>query len=550
MKMAFETRFSSTLILLCLGSLACATGRTLPPGATAPLFDDLGDYQIPITTSSPMAQRYFDQGLILTYGFNHAEAVRSFREAQRLDPGCAMCAWGEAYALGPNINKAMDPADNAQAWRATLEALRRSGTATPRERALVSTLSRRYAANPPEDRAALDRAHAQAMRQVAERFPDDPDVLALYAEALMNTMPWAYYDDEGAPKPETLEAIAALEHALTIAPDHPGAIHFYIHAMELHEPDRAEVAADRLRGQVPGAGHLTHMPSHIYLRVGRYHDASAVNEEAAAADESYIAQCRVQGFYPATYYSHNVDFLQASAAFEGRSALAIASAKKLSEAVPDEQLEEFPEVEEFVAKHLYALARFGRWDEILEVPEPRAELRYFNGAWHYVRGLAFAARGELEQAEVELGLLRERQRELDQSNDAFQSGSRPPALLKIGSLILEGRIAEARGHGSKAVAALEEAVTLQDELPYMEPPPWYFPVREALGATLLRLGRAEDAEAIFREQLRETPGNGWSLFGLAESLRAQGEIEAAADAQVRFEEAWQRADVTLESAVF
>ena len=547
--------------IACAAALACGGGasrppadegrRVLPPGASAPLFNDLGDHHRAVSTRSELAQRYFDQGLVLTYGFNHAEAARSFREAQRLDPSCAMCFWGEAYALGPNINKPMDPEDNPRAWQASRAALAAAGGAAPVERALIEALSARYAEQAPADRSGLDRAYADAMRPVAAAYPDDADVQALFAEALMDTMPWNYYAPDGAEKPETREVVATLERALALDPDHPGAIHFYIHAVEPSgAPERAEAPADRLQTLVPGAGHLVHMPAHIYLRVGRYHDASRANELAAAADETYISQCRAQGFYPASYYPHNLDFLQASAGFEGRSAVALDAARRLVGTLPPETVAEFPSTEELLPRQLFALARFGRWEEILAEPEPPAGLRYLTGMYRYARGVALAATGRAGAARAELEQVRALGKELSRSDLTFLSGSSPAQLLEIAALVLEARIAGAGGDWAAAVAPLRTAVARQDALPYTEPPPWYFPVREALGHALLQAGRAAEAEAVFAEQLERTPDNGWSLYGLAASLRAQGKAEAAEAADARFREAFRRADVSLQAAVF
>jgi tetratricopeptide (TPR) repeat protein len=542
----------SAAILAWVAATGCGESRReLPAGASAPLFSDLGDHHLPITTAAPLAQRYFDQGLVLSYGFNHAEAVRSYREAQRLDPACAICLWGEAYALGPNINKAMDPTDAPRAWEALQRALRLAPSASELERALIGALAKRYAPEPPEDRAPLDRAYADAMRAVAAAYPEHPDVLALYAESLLDTAPWDYYAG-GAPKPDTALAVAALEHALAIAPRHPGALHFYIHAVEPEKPERGESAADRLRDLVPGAGHLVHMPSHIYLRVGRYHDASVVNEKAAAADESYITQCRAQGFYPSNYYPHNIDFLQASASFEGRSRLAIDSARRLRNAIPDATVSEHPNVEEFMPRHLFALVRFGRWREVLAQDEPVAQLRYLRGTWHYARGIALAATGEGRAAEAQLASLSELRGawETDPQGRVFLSGATPAQLLAIAERVLEARIAGERGAWEHAIPALRNAVSLQDALPYAEPPPWYFPVREALGYALLEAGRPAEAERVYREQLAQTPETGWSLYGLGASLRAQANPDEAAEVARRFAAAWKRADVTLERPIF
>jgi tetratricopeptide (TPR) repeat protein len=525
--------------------------RETPPGAGAPLFNDLGDFQRPITTKSKLAQRYFDQGLILSYGFNHAEALRSFREASSQDPGCAMCAWGEAYVLGPNINKPMDDGDVPAAFEASRRARSLVEGTTPAEHALILAIQNRYVEKPVADRGELDLAYANAMRRAATAFPNDLDIRTLAAEALMDTMPWDYYVDGDTPRPATEEVVTALEFVMKRDPDHVGALHLYIHAVEpSNQPGRGEVAADRLAPLSPGAGHLVHMPSHIYLRIGRYPDASSANEKAAAADESYITQCRAQGFYPAAYYPHNIHFLYASSAFEGRSAVSIEAARKLSANMTPEIVAEVPIVEEFAPMDLFALARFGRWDELLAAPVPIPEWRYVRGVWHYGRGMARAAQGKQAEAKAELETLRAIAQEPALVELVFASGSTPSQLLTIGTEVLAARIAALAGEHPKAIAGLREAVTLQDALSYTEPPPWYFPTREALGQALLQAGQAAEAETVFRKQLEYTPRNGWSLFGLAESLRAQGRTADADRIDAELAEVWARADFQLAAAVF
>jgi tetratricopeptide (TPR) repeat protein len=389
------------------------------------------------------------------------------------------------------------------------------------------------------------------MRGVAARYPDDLDVQTLFAEALMDTMPWNYYEDPDTPKPTTRELLAVLEAAIAADPNHVGALHFYIHAIEpSSQPERAEVAADQLGPLSPGAGHLVHMPSHIYLRVGRYHDASVANEKAAASDESYITQCRAQGYYPAAYYPHNVHFLYASSAFEGRSAVSIGAARKLAAAITPEMVAEIPLTEEFAPMDLYALARFGHWEEIKGIAAPRAEWRYVTGVWRYARGLAFAATGDRFQAQLELDALRAVVAEPALTERVFASGSTPASLLSIGVKVLEARIAGAADQWKRAALALEEAVALQDQLPYTEPPPWYFPTREALGFALLKGGHPVEAEAVFRKQLTDTPRNGWALRGLVASLHAQHKTDAARESQILLDEVWQRADVTSAASFF
>jgi tetratricopeptide (TPR) repeat protein len=462
-----------------------------------------------------------------------------------------MCFWGEAYALGPNINAPMEPDAAPQAWTALQNAQRAATNAPAVERDLVEALGTRYAESPPPDRAALDAAYADAMRGVAQRHPDDMDVQALFAEAVMDTMPWDYYQPDGTPKPATREVVATLEGVFESAPNHPGAIHYYIHAVEPSAaPERAEAPADRLRDLVPGAGHLVHMPAHIYLRVGRYHDAATVNERAAAADESYITQCRAQGFYPAAYYPHNVHFLWAAASFEGRSAVAIKAADKLGTLIPPEAVDEFPFVEEFLPIDLYARVRFGHWDELLAREPPAERRRYVTGVWRYARGMALAATGRLDEAAAEEQALRAIAKREDMAAIEFASFATPAQLLDIADQVLRGRIAAERGDWEGAIRHYEHGVALEDALRYTEPPPWYFPVREALGDAMLGAGRPADAERVFQAQLAKTPRNGWSLFGLGASLVAQGKTDEATAVARQFDDAWQLADVSLPAATF
>ena len=511
---------------------------------TAPLFSDLGDHHHSITTDSKTTQKYFDQGLTLCYGFNHAEAIRSFRAAIDHDADCAMCYWGVAYALGPNINAPMSEGAVPQAWEAVEQAQAHASHVSEREQAYIAALSKRYAPEAREDRSDLDRVYADAMREVARDYPDDLDAATLFAEALMDTMPWDYYREDGTQKPATEEVVTTLQTVLAKAPNHAGAIHFYIHAVEASStPERAEAPADRLGALVPGAGHLVHMPSHIYYRIGRYADATTVNERAAAADESYIAQCKAQGFYPALYYPHNVHFLYAAASEEGRSSAAIEAAHKLIETTPDSMFAEYPMLEEFRPVYLFALARFGRFDEILAQPMPSQELRYTTAMSHYARGVAFAARGDLEEAEGELDRLRASLTAFEENDLALLSGSSASQLLAIANHVLSARVARARGQRGQEIAELSEAVTRQDSLPYSEPPPWYFPVRQALGAALLRASRYDEAVRVFREDLARNPNNGWSLYGLARSLRAQGLEHDAVPVEASLATAWVRADI-------
>lgn len=516
----------------------------------APLFHDLGNHHHAIETKSPEAQRYFDQGLVLSYGFNHAEAARSFREAARHDPDCAMCWWGAALVLGPNINAPMEDGAVPDAWEVLQKALALAPKATEAERAYIQALSKRYVAKPVKDRKPLDVAYADAMRELSRSYPGDLDAAALFAEALMDVTPWNYWEKNGEPKAWTPEIISTLESILARAPDHVAGIHFYIHATEASmTPDRAEPYADKLGRLVPGAGHLVHMPAHTYMRVGRYHDASLANELAAKADESYITQCRVQGIYPLAYHPHNLHFLVASAAMEGRGAASIAAARKLVAHV-DTGMMRTPGLEmlqHFWITPLYALTRFEKWQEVLKEPRPVPALDYPTGVWHYARGMAFSATGRPDAAAKELAALRAiagKDALSKQTIGGFNSFS---AVLAIAVEFLEGGLAARRGDADSAVGHLTKAVALEDGLIYTEPPDWYAPALQALAGTLARARRWSEAEAAYREDLIRNRENGWSLRGLAAALDAQGKQEEAADVRKRFEKAWSLADVHLAS---
>lgn len=510
----------------------------------APLFDDLGSHHMAVGTCSDQAQRYFDQGLTLLYAFNHAEAIRSFREAARLDPTCAMAWWGVALAYGPNINKPMDPADVPKAWEALQKARELSPKANETTQAYVAALSKRYGEKAAEDRSPLDRAYADAMRELVKKYPDDLDAATLFAESLMGLSPWDYWTKDARPKPETQEMLAALEGVLRRNPDHPGANHYYIHAVEAVEPEKALASADRLLHYAPGAGHLVHMPAHIYLRIGLYREATIANELAGKADQSYIAQCNAQGFYPAMYYPHNMHFLWYTNAMEGRSATSIAAAREIAKHGDHMAL---GEAERLAPLHSLVLVRFGKWDELLAEPIPAADRKFQRAMSDYVRGLAFSAKGNVKQAAEHLAALQS----VAQASDAT-SIDLPilPAstLITIAAHDLAAHIALRAGEGDRAITELTKAVALEDELPYMEPPFSYMPMRHGLGAALLTIGRTKEAEAVYREDLKRNPNNGWSLFGLSETLRASGKSEAADEAKRQFEQAWIRADVKLRSS--
>ena len=522
--------------------------------AGAPLFEGLGDHHHKITTDDAGAQRYFDQGIVLAFAFNHAESIRSFRAAQKLDPACAMCFWGEALATGPNINirsngkVIISDAERKDAYAALQRAIALKENVTEAERDYIDALAERYNGDITKDREGLDVAYARAMGKIADKYPDDMDAAALYAEALMNTMPWNYWSDNGDPRPDTENVIASLERVLAAEPDHPLAIHLYIHAVEASsDPSRAESAADRLAALVPGAGHLVHMPSHIYWRVGRYHDASNSNIAAANVDEAYIAQCNAQGFYPALYYPHNIHFLWAASTMEGRSELSIESAIRVYQNVNVEQIKQFPTIEFFRTIPLLSYVQFGKWDEILAAPEPLEDFKYSQGIRHYARGVAMVAKGDIDAAKKE-------QEQLIPLKDTvsikFLDRYDYPAslLLDIASELLLGEIQFAGKNYGNATTHYEKAVAIQDTLPYTEPPFWYYPTRQSLGHALLMDGKADKAEAVYRQDLKHYPRNGWSMFGLVQALEAQKKSSEAAKVMVSFEEIWQMSDIELSAS--
>jgi tetratricopeptide (TPR) repeat protein len=514
---------------------------------SAPLFNNLGNYHHKITTRSVQAQRYFNQGLTLAYAFNHSEAIRSFREAARLDPECAMCYWGVAFSLGPNINAPMPDTAVPEAWEALSQAKRLAPRSSEKEQAYIRALETRYSAKPVMDRKHMDIAFSNAMREVMKRYPSDLDAATIFAEASMDTMPWEYYDDQLKPKALTHEVIQALEAVIARDPFHAGANHFYIHAVEASStPDRALPSAYRLADIVPGAGHLVHMPSHIYLRVGQYHEASLLNERAILADQSYINQCRAQGFYPAAYYPHNQHFLWYTAGMEGRSEVAIRTAREIAKMNATHTL---IEGERFGPILPLTLARFGKWDEVLDYPKPAAKQLYPTAMYHFTRGLAFSAQRQLDAAERELSALQK----IAQSAEIkpLDSPGFPGAKVIVVSYhALAGELAARRGRTEEMRRQFTTAIGLEDKLPYMEPPFWHHPVRQSYGAALVEIGRAEEAEAIYREDLKRHPANGWSLFGLLHSLRVQGKTDQAADIDKRFREAWNHADITLTASSF
>jgi len=519
-----------------------------PTGALAPRLQKLGAHTFPVTTKNRQAQLFMNQGLNLSYAFNHAEAGRAYREAARLDPNLAIALWGEALALGPNINAPMDPASEPKALEAIKKAIALKPKASAREQALIDALTERYSGR-GEDRRARDVAYADAMRKVYLQFPDDDDIAMLYVEAVMDLRPWGYWTRDGRPYERTAEVVALTEQVIARSPNHPGALHLYIHLMEAYQADKAEAAADRLLTLMPAAGHMVHMPAHIYQRVGRYADAARSNEMAIAADEDYISQCRAQGLYPMAYYPHNLHFLWFAATADGRSKLALEAARKAASRVDDDTLKAVPLLAGFRVVPYYALTRFGKWDEMLHEPEPPATSPYLRGMWHYARGTAFLGKGQTDSAEQEFAKVSElmADKSLDQPLFSPNTGR---AVLSIAQEVLGGEIAAAKKDYDRSVTHLERAVRLEDALVYTEPAEFHYPPRLALGAVLLEAKRPAEAETVYWESLRHNREDGWALFGLMQALKAQGKNDDAALVEARFKKAWARADVTLTASRF
>ena len=518
-------------------------------GPIAPLLENLGTHTMPVTTSVDRARTFFNQGLSLAYAFNHNEAKRAFQEAIRLDPEFTMGFWGWALVLGPNINRPMPAADGPEATNAIQEALKLSANASGLEKDLINALAKRYVANPGDDRSGLDQDYNRAMADLYAKYPNDPDVGTLYAASVMNLMPWAYWSKDRKPRPQTQHAMEVLEKVIADDADHTGARHYYIHIVEEHYPTKAEEPADELIELAPGSGHLLHMPSHIYMRVGRYDSAFESNRLAVLADEGYLTACRQQGIYPMSYYPHNVHFLSWAAQREGRSADAIAGARKVgAKALESESVgADFALHQSFMSQPIYVLIRFGKWTELLQVPTPHKDYVFARGLWHLGRGIAYANSNRHRQAQEELKELK-RLMETTAAEEEFVGFANAQSVLRLASDLLAGEIAVKRGNFDDALPILERAVRLEDGMVYNEPPDWPLPIRHSLGAALLEAGRADEAETVYWEDLKRNPDNGFALFGLHQALKTQGNEAGAADVWTRFEEAWAKADFDLTSS--
>jgi len=541
----------NAILVAALLALACAaskpgeipTSSAAVPEAVA--LDGLGAHRRPVTGASPEAQHWLDQGLNVVFAFNHDEAIRAFTKAAALSPGCAMAFWGIAYANGPHINRThVDAAHSAAAWTALQRAQEASATASPVEQGLIAALAQRYANPPPADRAPLDAAYADAMRALQARFPQDADVAALSAEAQMDVHPWDYWSG-GAPQPWTQEILRTLETGLTLDPRHPMLNHLYIHAVEASpHPEKATQAADTLLDLQPGLGHMVHMPSHIYVRTGRWADAVVSNQRAIAADAAYQKKVPRQGFYN-VYMAHNRHMLAYAAMMSGRSAVALQAAEEMVAGIPPS----FRSLMDlYQAMPLEVLMRFGRWEEILAVPDLGPDLPGSRALRHAARGLAHSARGEVAEAKEEQRLFAEARTKV--SPDASYGNNSVSAVLDVAEQVVAGEILFREGESEKGLAALRQAVALEDGLRYDEPPEWINPVRHALGAALSQAGRFAEAEAVFREDLRRVPGNGWSLYGLSRVLELRKSPAEAQRLREQFHGVWKEADVQIKSACF
>jgi tetratricopeptide (TPR) repeat protein len=552
---------SLLLVTVILSTMMC--NRSQSPGQLpddlapigASLLDGLGDYSMPVTSAVPEVQLWFDQGLMLTYGFNHDAAERSFLKAAQLDQDCAMCWWGASLVLGPNINAAMDPASNEIAYNRVQRAQSLAGNASEREQAYINALSVRYTEQAPDDRTPLDRAFADAMRHVAENYPDDLDAATFHAEALMTLQPWDYWDDNGRPTGNTETIVSVLESVMERDPDHAGALHLYVHAVEASDdPHRGVRAADKLRDLIPGSGHLVHMPAHIYARVGRWQDAVVANKLAIKADDAYLAICRPgPGVYPLGYVPHNHHFLWFAATMIGDSETALSAARSTAERTSNPELLGVPgldPLQDFSMTETFANIRFGRWDVIVDTPQPDDQWRYMAAIWHYGQTMAALRQNRLEDAREHYRHVAEASR--DPEIEALTKWDRYSMVhaIEIAERVLAAEFALADGDFESAISALREAVPVEDAIPYDEPPGWHLPVRQILGGVLLEAGQADEAQLVYEAELRRNPENVWSLFGLKKALQAQGKNGEADQVAGRFAQASAHADIELERSYF
>ncbi|MDX2046884.1 MAG: hypothetical protein SFU87_08860 [Chitinophagaceae bacterium] len=515
----------------------------------APLFKGLGNTHFKVTTSSKKAQQYFNQGLALLFAFNHVEAGRSFKAAIENDPSLAMAYWGLGMVLGPNYNAALNPSGLTDINDAMERAVKLSGNTSAKEKALINALAKRFPKEEVKDMAPFNAAYANAMKEAYDKFPDDAEVAVIYADALMNEHPWNLWLKGGDPQPWTPHIMATLENILARWPNHPSAIHLYIHATEASaNPEKALPYADKLAAMMPSAGHIVHMPSHTYIRTGDYHKGVLVNEKASMGDSNYVAQCKVQGFYALLLYPHNIHFLAACAFLEGNSKKAIDAAWMVQRKADKRFLADNITVQHYYSIPFYVLVQLGKWDEIMKLNEPGESLLYPRAVWHYARGMAFAARGKTTEAESELDAINEIAKNESLKAMLIWENNSAAQLVNIALTILSAQIEAAKKNYGTAVGLLQKAVEMEDALTYQEPPDWFFSVRQTLGHWLVQAGQYEEAEKIYRQDLTIYKENGWSLMGLYNSLKGQNKNAEVAEVKKRFEKAWQWADVKIYSS--
>jgi len=518
----------------------------------APMLKGLQGIDFKISTTNKQVQDYFNQGMMLAYGFNHAEAARSFYEAMRLDSTCAMAYWGFAYVLGPNYNAGMEEDNFQRAYDASVKAQQFAYKCTAKEKALIMTLTARYAAEPPADRKPLDITYAAAMKKVYKRYPSDSDVGALYAESLMNLHPWDLYQKKTkAPQPWTGELVAVLEHLIKINPRHPGAHHFYIHAMEASlKPEKALASARLLDTLVPGSGHLVHMPSHIYINTGDYHLGSLSNINAVKTDSIYTSVCHAQGVYPLAYYPHNYHFLTATATLEGNSSLAWQAALQVQKHTAKDimRLPEWGTLQHYYTIPYYVAVKLAMWDTILSLPPPPVDLVYPKAIWHYAKGMAYLGKNDVANAQKEMKVLSSLAVDTTLQDLTIWNINTTADLVQIASKVLQAGVAVKQKRTDQAITLLKEAIVLEDNLNYNEPPDWFFSIRHHLGAVLLHAGKYNEAEKIYLQDLQTWKKNGWALVGLYQSLLKQNKNNQAEKIKMALDEAWQHADFSLTSS--
>lgn len=516
-----------------------------------PLFEGLGNYSFPITTENELAQRYFEQGFKLTVGFNHAEAVRSFRYAIKQDENCAMCHWGLAYALGPNYNAGMEPEVVTVAYTAIQNAIKLKDSLTEREVAFIDAMAQRYSMAPTDDRSSYDQAYTEAMRKMHQQFPADQEAATLLAEAIMDMHPWDLWEKSGDAKPWTPEILDILEGVLAKNPDHPIAIHLYIHATEAsQQPDKALPYVARLPAVTPGAGHLVHMPSHTYIRTGHYYKGMQANEQAIVVDSNYMTNCYAAGIYPLAYFPHNYHFLTACAGFAGNAKSSIGAAFRMVNQLDTNIMrqEGFTTIQHFWSIPLYVQVKFAKWEDILATPKPASDLRYPTAIWHFAQGMALNGTGQLDAAKAEGQKLQEFVEDEDLDAATIWDINTMGVLIDIADQVLAAEIALSEGQIDKGVALFTKAIALEDSLNYNEPPDWFFSVRHHLGTALLKAKRYAEAEEVYRKDLELFPETGWALHGLYQSLEQQGKTDEAQAVQNRYQTAWANADTQLEGS--